>query len=80
MQRVTTVRFETDTIDRLDRIAQGLGRSRAWVINDAVARYLEYETWFREEVQKGLDAAEAGDLKSHEQVKERVLAMGVDVD
>ncbi len=29
----------------------------------------EYDAWFRAEVQKGIDAAEAGDVISHEEMK-----------
>jgi len=76
----TTVRFESETIDQLDQLAQSLGRPRAWVIKDAVARYLKEETWFRAEVQKGIVAADAGNLVPHDQVKERIRALGVDVD
>lgn len=78
--QVTTVRFEPETIVQLDLLAKSLGRPRAWVIKAAVARYLEYEAWFRAEVQKGIDAADAGDLVSHDQVKERIRALGVHVD
>lgn len=80
MQQITTVRFAPETIDQLDQLAQSLGRPRAWVIKDAVARYLKEEAWFRAEVQKGIDAADAGDLVPHDQVKERIRALGVDVD
>lgn len=34
----------------------------------------EYDAWFRAEVQKGIDAAEAGDLIPHEQVKAELAA------
>lgn len=80
MQPATTVRFEQDTLDQLDQLAKSLGRPRAWVIKDAVARYLEHETWFRQEVQKGLDAAAAGNLVAHDQVKEKIRKLGVHVD
>lgn len=80
MQPVTTVRFEQDTLDQLDQLAQSLGRPRAWVIKDAVARYLEHETWFRQEVQKGLDAVAAGEVVSHDEAKARIRKLGVHVD
>lgn len=34
----------------------------------------EYDAWFRREVQKGIDAANAGDVLSHEEVEARFAA------
>lgn len=80
MQTVTTVRFDQETLGQLDGLAASLGRPRAWVVKEAVKKYLEYETWFRREVQEGLDAVAQGRTVSHEAVKESVRAMGIDVD
>ncbi len=80
MQAATTVRFEQDTMEQLDKLAQSLGRPRSWVIKDAVARYLTYETWFRDEVKRGLDAIAAGDVVSHEEAKEEIRSLGVHID
>ena len=43
-------------------------------------RYVGYETWFRDEVQKGLDAVADGKTVSHEEVKNSIRGMGVHVD
>lgn len=80
MQKTTTVRFEQDTLALLDQLAGTLGRPRSWIINDAVTRYLEYEVWFIDEVRKGLNASEAGDLVTHDEVKNAVRSLGIAVD
>jgi len=80
MQKTTTVRFEQDTLALLDQLAGTLGRPRSWIINDAVTRYLEYEVWFIDEVRKGLHASEAGDLVTHDEVKNAVRSLGIAVD
>jgi len=36
MQTVTTVRFDSETIEKLDGIASALDRPRAWVVKGAV--------------------------------------------
>jgi len=72
MQTVTTIRFDQETLGHLDEMAASLGRPRAWVVKEAVKRYLEYETWFRQEVQKGLDAVAEGQTVSHEDVKNSI--------
>ncbi len=80
MQTATTIRLDEETLDQLDDLASALGRPRSWVIKDAVKRYLEYEVWFRQEVQVGLDAVAKGETVSHEEVKKGLRDMGVRVD
>jgi predicted transcriptional regulator len=76
----TTVRLSQEVLSAIDGMAKTLGRSRAWVIQDALTRYLEYEIWFREEVQKGLDDLEAGRTLSHEDVKARLRQLEAVID
>jgi len=49
--RVTTVRMSDEVLDRVNTMAKTLNRSRTWVINQAVERFLSYEEWFVREVQ-----------------------------
>lgn len=79
MQSVTTVRFDQDTRERLDKVAKQMDRSRAWIIKDAVAQYLEREAWYLAEVQKGMDDAEAGRVISHAEMGARLKAKGFNV-
>ena len=53
--------MDANTLKRLDGIAQAMGRSRAWVLNQAIERYLGYEEWFVGAVNDGLREAEKGD-------------------
>lgn len=76
----TTVRMDEEMIERLDGLAKASGRTRAWIIKDALSRYLEYETWFAQEVEKGREAAAGGDLVAHDEVKARMRRRGFDVD
>lgn len=76
----TTVRMDEEMVSRLDGLAQATGRSRAWIIKDALSRYLEDETWFAQEVEKGRQDAAQGRLVSHEDVKARLRRRGIDVD
>jgi predicted transcriptional regulator len=76
MQPVTTVRFDPEIRERLDKMAERMDRPRAWIIKEAVAQYLERETWYLAEVQKGMDDAEAGRLISHAEMAARLKAKG----
>ena len=51
-------------------------RPRSVLIKEAVARYLDYLAWYGGEVRKGLDDIEAGRVKSHAEVKNRIRGLG----
>lgn len=67
-EKTTTIRMDARTLKRVDGIARAMSRSRAWVINHAIERYLDYEEWFVGAVKQGLKQAEAGDVVEHEVV------------
>ena len=43
--RVTSIRLRDDLATRLDALAASLNRPRAWVIEQAIARYVDDEAW-----------------------------------
>jgi len=67
-EKTTTIRMDGRTLRRVDGLARAMSRSRAWVINQAIGRFLDYEEWFAGEVKRGLKEAEAGKLVGHEAV------------
>lgn len=67
----TTIRMDPRTLKRVDGIARAMSRSRAWVINQAVERYLDYEEWFVGAVKRGLKEAATSELVEHEAVVRR---------
>ena len=67
-EKTTTIRMDARVLKRVDGVARTLSRSRAWVINQAVDRYLDYEEWFAAEVETGLKEAKAGKVVEHEGV------------
>ena len=71
-----TVRLDHEVCDQLDTLAEQMGRPRAWIIKEAIAQYLERETWCLAQVQKGLDDVEAGRVISHEGMAARLKAKG----
>jgi predicted transcriptional regulator len=60
--------MDLEKIDQIDRLASVIGRSRAWILNQAADRYLEYEEWFVQQVEKGVADAMRGDTLPHDQV------------
>lgn len=75
-----SIRMDAEKLARVDSIAKAVNRSRAWVINQAVDRYLEYEEWFVQQVQQGLDEADQGQFATDQQVKKRFAKWGVKIE
>jgi predicted transcriptional regulator len=81
VSKTTTVRVGGPTLKRLDGFARATSRSRTWVINQAIERYLDYEEWFVGEVEAALAEAKSGKVVPHELVArkwERKRAAKVD--
>lgn len=60
--------LDSATLDRVDALAAQMGRSRDWVLNEAITSYLDYNEWFVARVREGLAAAERGEFASPEEV------------
>jgi predicted transcriptional regulator len=52
--------------DQVDALAEALDRDRAWIVEQAVKRYLEDESAFIAAVQRGLVDARAGRVTEHD--------------
>ncbi|MBG3876447.1 ribbon-helix-helix protein, CopG family [Desulfovibrio oxamicus] len=77
MPHPTSIRFDKATVDRLDEIAAATGSTRAAVIRDAVAQFLDRDARFCRMVQQGLDAVREGRVVSHADAKARMRALGI---
>ena len=76
--KATTVRFEDDVLGRIDGLANTLSRSRSWVIQQAIKRFLDYEEWFAQEVKEGLAEVERGEIATDEEVVSRFRRWEID--
>jgi len=77
--KATTIRMENNMMDRIDSMAKTMNRSRTWVINQAIQRFLSYEEWFVHEVSAGIEEAKNGELASDKQVAERFARWGCEM-
>lgn len=66
-------RIPQETITKLDRIADSIGRSRNWVFNEALRQYLEIQQWQVELIKERLSQSEDKNAKfiSHEEIMKR---------
>lgn len=63
-----TVRLETSVKKLLDKLAKSTGRSRSYLAQDALRRYVEEETWQIAEIEKAVKEADADDFASDAEV------------
>ena len=76
--KTTTVRIDDTVLERVDGMAKVLSRSRSWVINQAIDKFLEHEEWFIKEVEDGLAEVEKGEIATREEVGAAFRKWGVD--
>lgn len=76
MARVTSIRLSDDLAGRLDSLAASLDRPRAWLIEQAIARYVDEETWQLAAIAEALDEYQKGraNLLPHDEVMGRLEA------
>jgi len=53
---------------KLNRKAAEEGRDRQSLVQEAVARLLDYDEWFIREVEQGLAAADRGEFIEHDEI------------
>jgi predicted transcriptional regulator len=57
---------------KLNRLAAQQGRATEALVVEAVERMVNYDEWFLREVQKGLAAADRGELIDHDEVRKLI--------
>lgn len=68
-----TIRLDTEVKEGLELIAQGTNRSRNFVASDAIAEYVKLNAWQIEAIEEGVQAADAGEFASEEDM-ERIFS------
>ncbi len=64
-----TFRVDSEKKMALDAIAANMDRDRSYVLNEAIAAYVEMHKWQIEEIKKGIAEADAGDFASEKEVE-----------
>jgi len=58
--------------EKLARLADQQGRDSESLVVEAVERLVNYDDWFLQEVEKGLAAADRGELVAHEDIRKLI--------
>ncbi len=63
-----TFRTEQQKREALEKIAQSMDRDLSCILNEALNCYLNLYSWQVQQIQKGIDAADAGDFLSDDEI------------
>lgn len=66
------VPLSSDLQAKLARLAAQQGRATEALVIEAVERMVNYDEWFLREVDKGLSAADQGELVDHSEVRKLI--------
>ena len=69
MSLTTTIRLDQETLSQIDAIASVEGRSRNWLLQQAIKDVLEIRCSYEAAVQKGIEQAKAGQFATDEEVE-----------
>lgn len=68
-QESFTFLLDSDKKEALRAIATVMDRDLTYVLNEAIASYLDIYQWLLDEINKGVAEAEAGDFASDDEVQ-----------
>ncbi len=66
------VRLKSELQDKLTRLATEKGRDSESLVVEAVERMVDHDEWLMREIEKGLAAADRGELIDHEEIRKRI--------
>jgi len=66
------VHLNPDMQAKLARLAAEQGRNTEALVQEAIARFVDYDEWFIREVEKGMASADRGELLAHEDIGARL--------
>ena len=67
--RALTLNVEDETLARLEALARESGRSSEQLAEEALQRYVVYESWKAQKVRDAVGRADAGDFASDEEMQ-----------
>jgi len=75
-EKTISFRARPEEIDALDELAAAQDRPRSYLINEAIANYIELHAYQDALVRKGMEEARKGNVVSHEEVVKRLKRAG----
>lgn len=71
---ILTLRLPAKLNSRLAKLAKSTDRSRSRLAADAIEQYLDLNAWQVQAIEEGIEAADAGRLTPHGEIKDLIQA------
>ena len=71
-----TVRVDTGVKKRLERLAKSTGRTRSFLVAEAINEYLDVNEWQVAGIKRAIASLDRGEGIPHDQVKDWVASWG----
>ena len=68
MTSLISIRADADLLGQFASLAEATGRSRSYLINQAMREFVEREAWQIAAIQKAIEEADAGEFATDEEV------------
>ncbi len=81
MKDILTVRIDSETKEKLEKIAKATARTKSYIASEAIREYINLNEWQIQAIKRGIDQAKKGKVISHEKIKakwEKKLANNLD--
>jgi len=65
-----SLRLSKATKDRLQELADATGRTKAFLAQDAIEKYLELESWQIKAIQEGIKEVDNGNIVLYKDIKQ----------
>ena len=75
-----TIRLDNATKKALNKLAKATGRTRAFLAQEALARYLSEQAWQITEIRKAIKKADRGAFATQREVTDALAQWGDDAD
>lgn len=77
MANSVTIRLDDEQkLSALDKLARSMDRSRNWLINRAIEKYVAEQAWQIEAILEGIGQADRGEFASNEEVEAAFARFG----
>lgn len=63
-----SIRTDSELVNQFDAMASDTGRTRSFLVNEAMREYIAREAWQVAEIKKALAEADAGDFATDEEM------------
>jgi RHH-type transcriptional regulator, rel operon repressor / antitoxin RelB len=68
-KQTISFRLDSDKVSALDALAEAVDRDRSYLLNEAVAAYLDIQQWQIDHVKAAIKQADAGQFVEHKEIR-----------